>query len=186
MHSLIKTIALAAAFASATTLAVAEHKHAKIGDLELKQTWTRQTPPAAKVGAAYMIIENSGDADRLISAQSPIAERVEIHMMEMNDGVMKMREMENGLPVEANGATTLEPGGLHLMLMGLKEPIEVDKMVPITITFEKAGTVETEFKVYAIGKVPHGSKAGHGHSHDHNHGHDHSHQGHNHGKTKAE
>lgn len=179
MTSIVKAIALTAALASAATIAAAEHKHAKIGDLELKQTWTRQTPPAAKVGAAYMIIENAGDADRLIAAQSPVAQRVEIHSMEMDGGIMKMRELEDGLPVTANGTTTLEPGGLHLMLMGLKEPIAVDMTVPITVTFENAGTVETEFKVYAIGDEPHGSGEGHSHSHDHSHGHDHD-------KKKAE
>jgi hypothetical protein len=102
-----------------------------------------------------MKIKNSGDTDRLVSASSPIAGRVEIHQSEMQDGVMKMRPVEM-IEVPAKGAVELKSGGYHLMLMDVQEAPKIGEKVPLSLTFERAGTVELHATVQAPG-------AGHSH-----------------------
>ena len=140
------------------------------GDLSLSKTWTRATPPKAKAGGGFVEIVNSGSQDdRLISATSDVAKNVELHEMAVTDGVMKMREMEDGIEIPAGETVTLKPGGLHIMFMGLNEPFEEGTTVPVVLTFEKAGDVEIELDVAKMGAKS--MKHGHG---DHDHGsHDH-------------
>ena len=115
----------------------------KLGTLEIVHPVAKITIPG-RPGAAFMTINNAGsEADRLVSATSPSAERIELHTHLMEDGVMKMREVE-AIDVPANGAAELKPGGLHIMMFGLKAETAVGDMVPITLTFEKAGSVEVE------------------------------------------
>ncbi|MGI9406179.1 MAG: copper chaperone PCu(A)C [Hyphomicrobiaceae bacterium] len=134
---------------------------ARAGDLTIHAAWARATPKGAKVGAAYLVVTNNGSApDRLVSVESPIAARVQIHEMKMTDGVMKMRAMEGGLTIPAGARVELEPGLDHLMLMGLKGPIKRNDPFTATLTFEKAGTVEVMFETVAIGASP--EHSGHG------------------------
>jgi copper(I)-binding protein len=99
------------------------------------------TPEAAPmemggVSAAYMTIANAGGVGvRLIGASSPVAEVVEIHEMQMDGDVMRMRPVENGIDVLAGNVAVLEPGGLHIMLMNLLEPLMAGQAVPLTLTF---------------------------------------------------
>lgn len=122
----------------------------KAGALKLDHPWTRAT--AGSVGAGYVTIVNTGKAaDQLVSASSPVASKTEIHTMTMDGGVMKMRPLPNGLGIPAGKTTSLKPGGYHLMLIGLKAPLVEGKLVPLTLTFAKAGTVKVELKVEAAG-----------------------------------
>lgn len=122
------------------------------GDLSLSKTWTRATPPKAKAGGGFVEIVNSGTQDdRLISATSDVAKKVELHEMAVTDGVMKMREMDAGIDVPAGETVTLKPGGLHIMFMGLNQPFEEGSTVPVVLTFEKAGEVEIELDVAKMG-----------------------------------
>ena len=99
-----------------------------------------------------MTITNKGTVgDRLVAASSPVAGKVEIHEMTMQDGVMKMREIAGGLPIDAGKTVSLAPGGYHLMLMELKAPLKQGDKVPVTMTFEKAGKVEATLSVQSIG-----------------------------------
>ena len=144
------------------TLAVAlgiGFSHAQTsGAISIEKPFSRATPGGSKVGAGYMTITNNGNAaDRLVSASSPAAGKVEIHEMTMQGGVMKMREIPGGLPIEAGKTTSLAPGGYHLMLMELKAPLKKGDKVPVTLTFEKAGKVDVTLDVQAIGGQPSGT-----------------------------
>ncbi len=122
------------------------------GTIVVEKPFSRATPGGAQVGAGYMTITNKGTAaDRLVSASSPAAGKVQIHEMSMQDNVMKMRELTEGLPIEAGKTVSLAPGGFHLMMMELKAPLKAGDKVPVTLTFEKAGKVEVTLDVQAMG-----------------------------------
>ncbi|MDQ0327056.1 copper(I)-binding protein [Rhodopseudomonas julia] len=124
----------------------------KLGNLEIGHPWTRATPPSATAGGGFLKITNNGDEDdRLVSASSPIAARVELHTMDMSDGVMKMRPLEDGIPVPAGATVELKPGSLHVMFIDLTAPIEEGESVPATLNFEKAGSVDVEMSATAVG-----------------------------------
>ena len=142
----------------------------KVGAIEVEHPWSRATPPGAKTGAGYFVMVNSGsEPDRLVSASSPAAEKTEIHEMSIQNGVMNMRKVENGLAIPAKGSAALSPGGYHLMLMGLKAPFKEGQMIPLTLTFEKAGAIEVELQVDKMGATSpsHGTSAGEGEAHQH-------------------
>lgn len=122
------------------------------GGIAIEQAWTRATPPNAPVAGGFLTIRNSGDrADRLLSVTSPDANSVEIHQMIMEDGVMRMRKLADGLSIDARSIVMLKPGGYHLMFIGPKRPIVEGGTVTATLRFEKAGTREVRFDVRALG-----------------------------------
>jgi copper(I)-binding protein len=125
--------------------------------------WSRATATGQMVGAGFITLRNPGDtADKLVSASSAVATKVEMHTHLNENGVMKMRAVPE-IEVPAKGSVTLAPGGFHLMLMGLKEPLTEGQHVPLTLVFEKAGKVETMLMVSGVGaKV---APAGHDHMH---------------------
>ena len=99
-----------------------------------------------------MTITNKGTSpDRLIAARSQASLKVEIHEMKMDGQVMRMRELANGLEIPAGATVTLKPGSFHIMFMELKSPLTKDAKVPVTLVFEKAGSIDVDFKVEAIG-----------------------------------
>src|SRR5262249_6124230 len=134
----------------------------KVGALDLTDLWTRATPPAAPSAGGYLTITNTGtEPDRLIAVSSPNAEKGELHQMSMDNDVMKMRPLTGGIEIPAGGKLMLAPGGLHLMFTTLKEPLVEGGKLPITLTFEKAGKVDTFLHIMAIGaKGPDGSMGG--------------------------
>ena len=111
--------------------------------------WIRATPPTAKVAAGYVMVTNQGaQDDRLIGVRADFAATSELHEMTMDGGVMKMRALEDGAPAPlGDDALILEPGGLHLMFMGLSEPMTDGETRKVTLIFEKAGAVEVPFAV---------------------------------------
>jgi len=150
------------------------------GSLVIEAPWTRATPGGAKVGAGYLSIVNTGkEDDRLKSATSPIAERVEIHTMTMDGGVMRMRRLDDGLLLKAQSVTELRPGGYHLMLIGLKQPIKKGAQLPVQLQFVKAGTVDVIMKAAGIGATqsPHGGIGPAGGSSSGNRDHGNTHRG---------
>lgn len=115
----------------------------KVGDIELSNGFTKAMLPQQPVGGGFVTINNTGSADdTLIGAASPSAGRVELHEMVMMNDVMKMRQLEGGIPVPAGQTVELKPGGLHLMFMDVKTPFVEGEKVSVTLTFEKAGTVD--------------------------------------------
>jgi copper(I)-binding protein len=124
----------------------------KLGTLEIDHPWSRATPPGAKVAGGYLAIANhGGEADRLVSVTSAIADKAEVHEMAVKDGVMTMRPVEGGVEIPAGGKVELAPGAYHVMFMGLKSQPTAGEKFPATLTFEKAGSVEVEFAVEAMG-----------------------------------
>jgi periplasmic copper chaperone A len=131
---------------------VAYAKDYKAGAIDIDSPWSRAMPKGASVAAGYMTIKNTGTTpDRLLSASTPVAGKVEIHEMTMNNGVMKMRPVAGGLEIQPGASVELKPSSIHLMIMNVKQPIEKGKQFPATLTFEKAGTVDIEFSVEDIG-----------------------------------
>lgn len=139
---------LIAATVAAGTLTVAAADPVAVGDLRLTKLWTRATPPGAPAGGGFLIITNTGDeADRLTGVEAAHAGMSEIHEMKVSDGVMEMRELEDGLEIPAGQTVTLAPGGYHLMFMGLKDAHEAGGGLPVTLTFERAGAVDVVLEV---------------------------------------
>jgi copper(I)-binding protein len=114
----------------------------KAGTLTIEKPWVRASIGDSKNSAAYMKIENSGDApDRLLAVKTNAAEQVMLHESRMEMGVMKMVHLSNGVEIPAHGSAELKPLGLHVMLMGLKDPLKTGATLPLTLVFEKAGEV---------------------------------------------
>lgn len=141
-------VVLAAALAfigSAPTLA----DHA---DVVVSRAWSRATPKGAKVAGGYLTVENRGAApDRLLSASSPAAAKVEVHQMAIQDGIMTMRPLDEGLAIPPEATVTLAPGGEHIMFVGLAAPFEEGQRIPVTLIFQHSGKIETSFDVGSIG-----------------------------------
>ena len=134
-----------------------------VGSLHVRQPWARATPKGASAGAAYLTVTNNGAApDRLRCAGSDAAAQCQIHTMSMENGVMKMRPVEGGIEIKPGETVTLKPGSDHLMLMNIKHPLEAGKTVEATLQFEKAGTVNVEFAILAMGAAAPGAPAGGG------------------------
>jgi periplasmic copper chaperone A len=124
------------------------HGHEQ-GNLAVRHPWTRATAPGAKVAAGYMEIRNSGTlVDRVIGASSPVAERVELHVMKLDGDVMRMREV-SAFDVPARQRLELRPGSSHLMLVGIRKPLVKGERVPLTLRFERAGELQLELEVQA-------------------------------------
>lgn len=123
--------------------------------IEVREAWARATPPGAEVGAAYLEIRNAGaKPDRLLSASSAAAKRVEVHVTQRDGDVMKMREVK-ALEVPARQSVKLEPGGTHLMLLNLAQPLKQGERFRLRLRFERAGEVEAEVEVRALGARGH-------------------------------
>jgi copper(I)-binding protein len=127
----------------------------RVGSLEIGRPWARATPPTAPTGGGFLTVTNKGTTpDKLISAKSPVAETVQIHEMKMEGNVMRMREQGSGLEIPPGATVTLAPGHFHLMMMGLKGPLKQGEKVPVTLVFEKAGSIDVELAVVAMGATP--------------------------------
>ncbi len=133
----------------------------KIGTLEITGPWSRATPGGAKVGAGYMHITNTGTSpDWLTGGTSSASDRLEIHEMAMKDGVMTMRPLPNGIEIAPGQTVKLEPGGYHIMFMGLKTQLKEGESVKGTLVFKNAGTADVSYQVRSIAAGAHGK--GHG------------------------
>jgi len=123
----------------------------KLGDLLIIHPWSRATPGQAPNGAVFMKIENHGQADdKLISASSDVAATVGIHEHVMEGDVAKMRPVDF-IALPAQSTTELKPSGYHIMLMGLKEPLMEYGSFHLTLSFEKAGSIEVEVQIEEAG-----------------------------------
>jgi copper(I)-binding protein len=124
----------------------------KLGDLTVTSPWTRATPGGAKIAGGYLKITNNGaSVDRFLGAKSDATDHVEIHEMSMTDGVMKMRPLPNGLEIKPGQTVELKSGGYHLMFMDLKRPLKQGDTFKARLQFEKAGSLEVNFNVNALG-----------------------------------
>ena len=144
----------------ALAMSAAQAHDYKVGTLEIGHPWTRATPKGATVAGGYLKITNKGTAaDRLTGATFTVAPRVEIHEMAMRDGMMRMRPLPNGLEIKPGETVEFKPGSYHIMFMNLKEPLEKGQRIKGTLTFEKAGSIDVEYVVEAIGAPASGRHA---------------------------
>jgi len=136
----------------------------KAGNLQISQPWTRATPKGAAVAGGYLKITNSGTTpDRLLGGSTAIARRFELHEMSMDGGMMKMRELKDGLEIAPGATVELKPGAYHIMMMNLSRPLIKGERVKASLNFEKAGKADVEFAVEAIGASAGGSEMKHNH-----------------------
>jgi copper(I)-binding protein len=126
--------------------------------VEVTNAWARATPGGAQAAAAYVTVESPA-GDRLTGAATPAAQKAEIHSMTMDNGVMKMRQVD-GVDLPPGQKVTLKPGGYHIMLTGLAKPLEAGQSFPLTLDFAKAGAKEVTVTVEKIGSMGPGGSTG--------------------------
>lgn len=133
------------------------------GDIRIDHPWSRVTPSATPVAGAYLTVTNSGTiADRLIGGSTPIAERVEIHQMSMDDGVARMRPLTEGVEIAAGATAELAPGGTHLMLIKPSRQLVEGERFTAILKFARAGAIEVEFVLQRNPEVQTGNGTEHG------------------------
>lgn len=143
----LRVLAAAATPAAAQAAPVFER-----AGLRIEAPWSRATPGAVRVGAGYLRVTNTGTTpDRLLGGSTSVSDRLEVHEMSTANGVMSMRKLQDGLVIEPGKTVELRPGGLHMMFIGLHRALAEGETFKATLTFEKAGTVEIEFRVGGIG-----------------------------------
>jgi copper(I)-binding protein len=151
MRAFLAILALFTAFAATAHAA---------GDIAITDAKARPTPPGAQTAAVYLTIVNHGAADDTLTAiTTPVAETAAAHRTSNANGVMTM-DAAPDLPVKAGGGVTFAPGGLHIMLTGLKQPLTKGETFPITLTFAAAGPVTATVTVGPVGPPAHDAMPG--------------------------
>jgi copper(I)-binding protein len=139
-----------------------------LAQVTVTDPWVRGTVAEQKATGAFMRLTAPVDS-RVVEARSPVAGTVELHEMKMDNGVMRMRAMP-ALTLPANQAVNLAPGGYHVMLMGLKQPLKAGDTVPITLVVEgpdkQRRNIEVSAPVRAL-NAPAAGASGHGSGHKH-------------------
>jgi copper(I)-binding protein len=149
----MKALALGLTFAAIAICAPAAAHQYKAGGLTIGHPWSR--PAAVGMnGVGYLTVTNAGKTpDTLIAVETPAAGKADIHTGSVKGGVMRMRKLPHGLTIPAGRTATLAPGGDHLMLLKLKQPLKVGDKVPATLVFRRAGRVAVSFSVQAAPPV---------------------------------
>jgi len=144
---MLAALLLACAFGSS---AASAHEYA-LKSLKIDHPFARATPPGAKTGGVFVTVENTGSqSDRLMSVSSPVAGVAELHEMSVDAGVMRMRGVA-ALEVKPGETLQLKPGGYHVMLSELRQPLKVGDRFPMTLKFQNAGAVEVSVWVEEMG-----------------------------------
>lgn len=152
MFPVTRRSALLAGLSLATLVfpTIASAHDVTVGTLTIRHPWARATAASAKTGALYLTVANTGtEADRLLAVSTDVAAHSEIHVSETGGDVMTMRMVEQ-VEIPAAGVVSLAPKGTHIMLMGLKAPLQKGTTFTATLHFEKAGDVAVEVAVQGI------------------------------------
>ena len=153
-----RILAIAAIAAIAVATSASAHDY-RLRALHIDHPFARATPPGARSGGVFLSVENNGDrTDRLLTVSTPVAGSAELHQMVMDAGVMRMRAVA-GVDVKPGDRLVLQPGGYHVMLADLKRPLQAGDTFPLTLGFERAGSIEVSVVVesMAAGAMhPHG------------------------------
>ena len=128
---------------------------ANLGPLQIVKPWARSSSSHADIAGGYMTVVNEGETDRLVSATSPAVGSIEIHAIRVKGPVLEMRKLDAGLVIPLANQQILKPRGYHLLMSGLGSPLATGGKLPITLVFEKAGSVTVDFAVEAPGPVGH-------------------------------
>lgn len=143
-------IQFAAAIAVALGAILALAPGAEASSVMVMKAYARASAtPTAETGAAYVSLMLHGDADRLVGVSTPAAKMAGLHETKQVDGVMKMEHVD-GIDIPAHGMLEMKPGGYHIMLMGLSQPLKEGDEIELTLTFEKAGEVKVKAKVGGV------------------------------------
>lgn len=137
---------------------------AGVAPVDIKGAWVRQTVPGQSGTGAFMQLQAPQGA-KLVGVATPAAGIAEVHEMQMDKGTMRMRELKDGLPLPARQSVELKPGGFHVMLMDLKQPLPKGATVPMTLNFEDAKGQKSSRTVQVPVGAPAGAAAGGGHHH---------------------
>src|SRR6266446_4701648 len=122
----------------------------------VEHPWARATPAGAKTGAVYLTLINNGStSDRLLSATTPVADKVQFHSTSEDNGISRMREMRT-VEVASGARVSFNPGGMHIMVVGLKQALKEGQSFPLTLTFEKAGKADVSVPIAKVGAMQHG------------------------------
>ena len=113
------------------------------------EAWVRATVPGQRATGAFLKLSIQGADATLIAASSPVAGVTQIHEMAMSEGVMRMREVTGGVPLKAGQIFELKPGGYHIMMMDLKQPVKPGDRVTLTLTFKQANGQQSSTQVDA-------------------------------------
>lgn len=169
----LATLLSVSAISLMSTIAVAQPS---MSELSFNDPWIRGSVPGQKNGAGYLVIDNqSNQPAALVSANSDRASRIELHTIIREEGVAKMREVQE-IPVPANGSVTLQPGGYHVMFIGLTQPFKEGESIPVKLNFADGQSTEVRFDVKAPTFMGGASMQGHGQGGNGGHG---GHGGHN-------
>ncbi len=123
----------------------------------VERPWARATPAGAKTGVVYVTLINNGSAgDSLLNAATPVADQVQFHSATEENGVSRMREVRT-VDVTPGAKVAFSPGGLHIMMVGLKQPLKEGKTFPLTLNFEKAGKVDVTVPIEKVGAMRSGN-----------------------------
>jgi len=139
-----------------STFMVASASYAQV---TVDAPWVRATVPQQTSTGAFMQLTAKSDS-KLVSAATPVAEHVELHKMTMENDIMKMRQIQE-LALVAGQPVALEPGGYHIMLIGLKKPINAADIIPVTLTFENNDGNRTQMQIQATARSLHGGHNNH-------------------------
>ena len=165
MKRLLATLAVLALSASA----VFAHGFT-LGNLEIHHPASKATLPGQPVGGGFMTITNKGaQADRLVSIAAPdVSDDVQIHEMAVENNIMKMRQLPEGIEIPAGATVELKSGGLHVMFMKIKHPFKEGESFKATLNFEKAGALDVDFKIQSA--KPGSAAGGEGEANHEGHG----------------
>ncbi|HUK07073.1 MAG TPA: copper chaperone PCu(A)C [Stellaceae bacterium] len=153
---MLRTIAVTSLLALTMIASVS----AQTSSIEVNHVWARATPAGAKTAAVYMTLTNKGSApDRLMSVSTSVADKADVHTTINDNGVMRMRPV-TALDVKPGMPTVLKPGGYHIMLMDLKGPLVAGQSFALSLTFEKAGTINATATVEKAGSMGPGDMPG--------------------------
>jgi len=149
----VKSILTAGAVLLAACALPAAAETVRAGDLSIEQAWARATIPSAQTGAVYLTIRNGGaQPDRIVALEAPVAGHAMPHETKQDGDVLRMAET-GPLSVPAGGALEMKPGGTHIMLMDLKGGLKPGQSFPLTVTFERAGTLAVPVTVGRAGAM---------------------------------
>ena len=131
------------------------HPQTSTNTITVEHAWARATPGGARTGAAYMTLINSGaSTDRLLSATTPVADQVQFHKETEDNGVSRMREVHN-VERSPGGKIIFKPSEMHMMIVGLKQPLTEGQTFPLTLQFEKAGKIDLTIPIEKVGAMQH-------------------------------
>ena len=145
-HSMIAMLALAFVATGIRNVPAAAP-----AQLRIEAPWARETAEGQRDGGGFMTIVNDGkSADQLVAASSPVSAEVQIHTVQMENGMMRMRELPEGIAIPAQGRVELKPRSLHIMFIKLQRPLRAGEQVPVTLKFRAGGERTVLMEVRAM------------------------------------